>query len=139
MVSRATVVHTNGSCDSLSSTLRRSTALEKESCRRSHSIAAFSFSSSFKPIGRSPPPPKDRPHMLVPLRERFISEALHAAPDMRRGCFGVRMAPGNRLILGIDYHSSDYGTGCKTLEPSTNEPAPRQRNWDGHVDERAKP
>jgi hypothetical protein len=25
------------------------------------------------------------------------------------------------LILGIDYHGSNHGTGCETLEPSANE------------------
>src|SRR5262245_29169218 len=55
------------------------------------------------------------------------------------GGVGVCPAPGNRPILGTDYHSPDDGTGCESLEPAANEPAPRQRKWDGHVNEGAKP
>src|SRR5262245_1037136 len=48
------------------------------------------------------------------------------------------MAPGNRLFLGIDYHSSYDGAGCEPFEPAGNEPAPRQRKRDWHVNVGAK-
>src|SRR5262245_22696124 len=83
-------------------------------------------------------PPNALAHLPRRPGSRGHGRRRNAAAVRCSAGFGVCLAPGNRLTLGIDDHSSNDGTGCEPLEPATDEPAPRQRQWDRHVDEGAK-
>jgi len=123
-VSKATVDQTKGSCDPLSSNLKSSTACEKDSCRRSDSTAACSFSRSLKLTDHSWLPARGSISVPCENTEKTDNEHVDDCHQYSQAIAALQFAgiPTNNWGTEEGYRYAALNVSCKECSPIEDRP-----------------